>query len=79
MSEDHTFCRLYVKEVMKAVRKYTTAEQRKKAWAWKMDSLGRTGEFHGPDDFYWHGSAHCLWEARAKGWEAWMQKQGFEG
>lgn len=45
----------------------------KDAWVWKC---GRDHwEFHGPDDFYWHGSASDAYEARFKGWHAWLEKQ----
>lgn len=33
-------------------------------------------EFHGPDSFYWHGSADNAYEARYKGWMAWLRKSG---
>jgi hypothetical protein len=46
----------------------------KDAWVWKA---GRDHwEFHGPDKFYWHGSAHDAYEARYKGWNAWMESKG---
>ena len=38
-------------------------------------NLGQGHEFHGPDNFYWHGRACCLWEARAKGWQSWLNAQ----
>lgn len=45
----------------------------KDAWVW---NAGRDHwEFHGPDSFYWHGNAGNAYEARYKGWNAWMQKQ----
>lgn len=48
----------------------------KDAWVW---CAGRDHwEFHGPDNFYWHGSAGNAYEARYKGWNAWMRKQGVE-
>lgn len=71
---DHTFCRLHLREVMKDVVEMTTPEQRKAAWGYKYQGQ-QSAEFHGPDGFYWNGRAHCVWEAKAKGWEAWMEKQ----
>lgn len=71
---DHTFCRLLLKQVMVDVRKVTTAKDRKGCWAWC--DTGDYGEFHGPNGFYWHGGAHCKWEARAKGWMAWLDANG---
>jgi hypothetical protein len=45
---------------------------RKDAWVWKA---GRNHwEFHGPGGYYWHGRAHDAYEARAKGWRAWLTK-----
>jgi hypothetical protein len=73
MTEDHTFCRLLLKETMKDVRRFVSVAERKKAWAYKYD-FGQTAEFHGPNGFYWHGSAHCLWHARANGWSAYLNK-----
>ena len=35
-------------------------------------------EFHGPDKFYWYGRAANAYEARYKGWVAWLCKQGVE-
>ena len=73
----HVFCRLLLKETMTEVRKHTTAEQRKKAWTYKYDAFRDHCEFHGPDGFYWHGTACCLWEARANGWQTWLESKGY--
>jgi hypothetical protein len=35
-------------------------------------------EFH-YSDFYWHGRASGAFEARAKGWSAWLRKYGLAG
>jgi hypothetical protein len=32
-------------------------------------------EFHGPDKFYWHGDADNVYDARYKGWSAYLEKQ----
>ena len=79
---DHTFCRLYLKKVMKDVFKHTTPEFRKYAWT---HQTGRTYEFiihnfreGGGKEFYWHGQCHCKWDCQAKGWEAWMREKGIE-
>ncbi len=32
-------------------------------------------EFHGPKNYYWHGSATCAIEARCNGWQAWLRSQ----
>lgn len=72
----HTFCRLHLTEVMKEVRPHTTALERKAAWTYHYGHS--QGEFHAHDGFYWYGSAHCKYEARAKGWEAWLRHKGIE-
>jgi hypothetical protein len=33
-------------------------------------------EFNGPYDFYWHGSADNAYDARCKGWYAWLAEFG---
>lgn len=76
MANDHTFCILLLKDVMKQVRKHTTAKERKDAWTWADHR--KHFEFHGPDSHYWYGSAHCKWDARAQGWMAWLGKMGFD-
>lgn len=73
---DHTFCRLSLKIFMEEVRKHTTAQERKAAWVWR-DGF-RCAEFHGPDRFYWYGSVHCVYDARIKGWEAYLRSKGIE-
>ena len=62
--------------------KHPAIKSRKDAWVWHA---GRDcWEFHGPalrqnahpkEEFYWHGRAHDAYEARYKGWMAWMEKQ----
>jgi len=48
---------------------------RKDAWVWKA---GRQWEFHGPERFYDTFRADNAYEARAKGWAAWMRSKGIE-
>jgi hypothetical protein len=77
MDTGHLFCRTFLALTMDDVRRHTTPTQRKKTWGYKFDwgrGIDNHLEWHGPDDFYWHGSGCCLWEARAKGWDAWMTK-----
>lgn len=42
----------------------------KDAWVWHFHR--DHWEFHGPDKFYWHGRAHNAYDARYKGWSAWL-------
>ncbi len=75
MSERHTFCRVLLSYTMNSIRKYTTAEERRTARASKSSTNdNEPAEFHGPGKFYWSGCAHCKWEAEAKGWVAWLDK-----
>lgn len=66
---DHGFCRA----MLRTVRSDLTAEQKRRlkgAWSYMYD---RQGEFHVPsEDFYWHGSAHCAYDARQQGISAWL-------
>lgn len=64
------FCRTLLSLAMEDVRKVTTAQQRKDVWVYRC--MRDHWEFHGPDDFYWHGSADNAYDARAKGWHAWL-------
>jgi hypothetical protein len=43
--------------------------------AWVIPAGACKWEFH-YRDFYWHGSAGGAFDARAKGWSAWLHKQG---
>jgi len=71
------FCAVLLKEVHKRVKAFRPSINLvKDAWTWKDDR--RHYEFHGPDGFYWYGSAYSKTEARIKGWEAWLRKMGVE-
>ena len=62
---------------MKDVRKHTDAQQRKNAWAHKDSASRNSWEFHGPDGFYWYGSAANANDAKMSGWECWLRQSGF--
>lgn len=49
----------------------------KDAWVWRF--MRDHWEFHGPDKFYWNGSAYNAYEARYKGWMAWLRSRGVDG
>lgn len=72
MSDEHEFCRVLLREVMKDVLPLTTPAERKAAWAYRYDALNSV-EFHGPGEFYWSGEGCCKWYARSQGWTAWME------
>lgn len=66
-----TFCRTLLRQVLPEVRA-SGKRINKDAWVW---NAGRDHwEFHGPDKFYWHGRAANAYEARYKGWRAWLDK-----
>lgn len=49
----------------------------KDAWVWHA---GRGHwEFHGPNNYYWHGRADNAYEARYKGWSAFLASDGIMG
>jgi hypothetical protein len=72
---NHDFCRL----LLKTTRDDLTSEQRKRlvgSWSYmyRWGSAASSGEWHGPDGYYWHGSACCAYEARTHGINAWLQE-----
>lgn len=50
------------------------SKQRKKCWAW-IDSDGKYGEWHGPNEFFWGGNACCKWDAKFKGVLSYIKKK----
>jgi hypothetical protein len=63
-------------EVSRDVRKHVPGITLMKAW---VHSAGRgQWEFHF-QEFYWHGSAADAYDARARGWSAYLAKLGAEG
>lgn len=72
MDVNTVFSRLLLSALMKDVRKVTTPAERKGAWVYKH--IRDHWEFQGPKGFYWNGSATNAYEARYKGWSAWMRK-----
>lgn len=66
---DVAFSRALLAQIVPAVRK-VGAKVRDDAWVW---NAGRDHwEFHGPAGYYWHGRADNAYEARYKGWSAWL-------
>lgn len=80
------FSRTLLKAVMEEVKKHATADEIKQAWVYHFDR--DSWEFHGPhrdqprpnyivskpETFYWNGSADNAFDARAQGWQAWLDK-----
>ena len=79
MSMDTDFCRSLLANVHKDVKAARpNINLRKAAWVYGP-MFNDNWEFHGPGDFYWHGSASNAYDARAKGWMSWLKKEGVEG
>jgi hypothetical protein len=72
---DIAFSRALLSEGHKAVKAvFPTINLGKDAWVW---CAGRDHwEFHGPENYYWHGSAGNAFDARYKGWMAWLRSKG---
>lgn len=73
-----TFCRRLLMLTMVDVRKHTSKAERKNSWTWHCGYRDQW-EFHGPDDFFWEGRADNGYDARDKGWSAYLKKLGVKG
>lgn len=77
------FCRRLLSEITKDLKKHFP-EKRVVIDAWVWNAGRDHWEFHGPaltpdaGEFYWHGSASNAYEARYKGWSAWLQAKGID-
>jgi len=70
-----SFSRALLAQIVPAVK---AAGKRTMKDGW-VRNVGRDHwEFHGPGEYYWHGSADNAYEARYKGWSAWLEKSGYE-
>lgn len=70
------FARKLLTQAHKLVRKHFPRINVAKD-AWTHYSFNQY-EFHGPDKFYWYGQADNAYEARYKGWMAWLKFKGIE-
>jgi hypothetical protein len=76
-------CRHLLGQIAKDVKDhFPTVRVIKDAWVWHA---GRSHwEFHGPalkdgdSEFYWHGRAGNAYDARYKGWCAWLLAKGID-
>ena len=72
MDVNITFSRRLLASVRQDVRYYAPGTKvMKDAWVWCAG--GDLWEFHKHTGFRWHGRAHNAYEARAKGWMAWLK------
>lgn len=70
-SIDTAFTRMLLGQITPAVRE---AGYRVMKDGWVYHFHGDHWEFHGPQEFYWHGNAGTAYDARYKGWSAWLEK-----
>lgn len=73
-SVDTMFTRALLREAVKLVRLHYPEIKLRESYV--MQPFRGHWEFHGPEKFYWHGRAHDAYEARYKGWTAWLRKKG---
>lgn len=72
---DIKFCRSLLNEAHALVKKHFP-RQNVKISAWTYNLGHGRWEFHGPDKFYWYGRASNAYDARYKGWIAWLTHKG---
>ena len=72
---DVVFTRMLLSQAHQLVKlHFPDLNLRRNAWVYKYPR--DHWDFHGPDGFYWYGRAGTAYEARYKGWMAWLSKQG---
>lgn len=68
-----SFTQSMLRQIIPDVRKHVTGVRLRDAWVW---NAGRDHwEFH-YKSFYWHGNADNAYEARYKGWSAYLRSLG---
>lgn len=75
----HDFCREHYKDVMREVQKKVPKDVIKEAWAYVAPGIssGKRGEFHiKSKNFFWHDRVDCIWDAKAQGWQAYLDQLG---
>jgi hypothetical protein len=76
-STDIAFSRALLGEAHTAVKQFAPKTKLRDAWVWHA---GRDHwEFHGPNNFYWHGRAGNAYDARFNGWIAWLAQHNSAG
>ena len=68
---DVVFCRHLLAQLKPALR---AARVRMFRDGWVYGYGHDHWEFHGPHNFYWNGRAANAYDARFKGWSAWLEK-----
>lgn len=77
VSVDVLFCRSLLRIVFADVQKHFPDMKARDAWVIKT-SFRDHWEFHGPKSFCWDGRAANAFDARAKGWRAWLRSKGVD-
>lgn len=71
------FCRALYSGITKIVKRhFPKLHLYKNAWVHHFQR--ESWEFHGPDKFYWHGRAVNAFDARYKGWVAYLKSKGID-
>lgn len=76
-TETHNFCRVHLKEVMGDVHSRVSSDIIEHAWGYKYSGENNV-EFHInecdelPNGFDWCGSGCCVWNAKAHGWQKYL-------
>lgn len=73
---NNVFCRSMLRQATALVRANFPEVKLRDAWTYRFH--GDHWEFHGPDGFYWHGSADSAYDARYHGWMAWLDGKGLD-
>jgi hypothetical protein len=74
------FCRIFLNMTLADLKAKlpTPWTERRAAWVYNVGTKKRPHyEFHFKD-FFWHGTADNAYDARAKGWSAFMRSEGVE-
>lgn len=73
---DIEFSRKLLIEAHDLVRKHFPQIKMVHTVGWTYKHSKRGWEWHGPDQFYWHGKADNGYHARYLGWMAWLKHKG---
>ena len=76
MNQDICFSRAELRLVLADVIRHDAAVRIKDAWVWRAGKDHY--EFHF-GSFYWHGRADNAYDARSRGWAAWLAQAGVDG
>lgn len=76
-TSDVEFSRHYLTEVHKDVKRVPglTGNLWKLAWVWTEGGKSQFYEFHGPEKFTYSMRATNAYEARARGWQAYIRQR----